>query len=70
MTNGVNVLREDNPDNLDQLIRLPGQQEDKETGLYYNRHRYYNPGQGSISPRTRLGWRGDGIYIATYLIIR
>ncbi|MBJ8738439.1 RHS domain-containing protein, partial [Citrobacter amalonaticus] len=41
-----NILREDNPYNLEQLIRLPGQQWDKETGLYYNRHRYYDPAQG------------------------
>ncbi|EFE07712.1 RHS repeat-associated core domain protein [Citrobacter youngae ATCC 29220] len=41
-----NVLREDNPHNLQQLIRLPGQQYDEESGLHYNRHRYYNPGTG------------------------
>lgn len=28
-----NVLREDNPDNLAQLIRLPGQQEDKDSTI-------------------------------------
>lgn len=38
-----NQLAEHNPDNLLQLIRLPGQQFDKETWLYYNRHRYYDP---------------------------
>ncbi|MFO6428382.1 RHS repeat-associated core domain-containing protein [Escherichia coli] len=31
---------------LQQLIRLPGQQYDEESGLYYNRHRYYDPLQG------------------------
>ncbi len=31
------------PDNLEQLIRLPGLQYDDESGLYYNRNRYYNP---------------------------
>jgi len=41
-----NLLSEDNPQNLQQLIRLPGQQYDDESGLYYNRHRYYNPEQG------------------------
>ncbi len=40
-----NMLRENNPDNLQQLIRLPGQQYDEESGLHYNRHRYYDPGQ-------------------------
>ncbi len=29
-----NMLREDNPDNLQQLIRLPGQQYDEESGLH------------------------------------
>ncbi|MDX6979230.1 RHS repeat-associated core domain-containing protein, partial [Citrobacter portucalensis] len=28
------------------MIRLPGQQYDDESGLHYNRHRYYNPGLG------------------------
>ncbi|HDJ2743840.1 TPA: RHS repeat protein, partial [Salmonella bongori] len=41
-----NVLSENNPHNMKQLIRLPGQQCDEETGLYYNRHRYYDPLQG------------------------
>ncbi len=41
-----NLLNEDNPHNLQQVIRLPGQQYDKESGLYYNRHRYYDPQQG------------------------
>ncbi|QPN38418.1 RHS repeat protein [Salmonella enterica] len=40
-----NMLRENNPDNLQQLIRLPDQQYDEESGLHYNRHRYYDPGQ-------------------------
>ncbi|MEM0571879.1 RHS domain-containing protein, partial [Salmonella enterica] len=35
-----NRLKEDNPQKLAQLIRLPGQQYDDETGLYYNRYRY------------------------------
>ncbi len=28
-------------------IRLPGQYKDEETGLHYNRQRYYDPGKGS-----------------------
>ncbi|TFB41915.1 RHS repeat protein, partial [Shigella sonnei] len=38
-----NQLNEENPHQLQQLIRLPGQQYDEESGLYYNRHRYYDP---------------------------
>jgi RHS repeat-associated protein len=58
-----NVLRENNPHNLAQLIRLPGQQFDEETGLYYNRHRYYDPKQGRYITQDPIGLRGDGIYI-------
>lgn len=54
-----NVLREENPHNLQQLIRLPGQQWDKETGLYYNRHRYLDPLQGRYITQDPIGWRGD-----------
>ena len=53
-----NMLREDNPYNLEQLIRLPGQQWDKETGLYYNRHRYYDPEQGRYITQDPIGLRG------------
>ncbi len=55
-----NLLNEENPHQLQQLIRLPGQQYDEESGLYYNRHRYYDPLQGGISPGS--DWtEGDGI---------
>ena len=50
-----NQLNEENPHQLQQLIRLPGQQYDEESGLYYNRHRYYDPLGGGISLRIRLG---------------
>ncbi|EBS7633219.1 RHS repeat protein, partial [Salmonella enterica] len=53
-----NVLREDNHDNLQQLLRLPGQQWDKETGLYYNRYRYLDPVQGRYITQDPIGLRG------------
>lgn len=53
-----NVLSENNPHNLEQLIRLPGQQYDEETGLYYNRHRYYDPQQGRYITQDPIGLRG------------
>ncbi|EDS2852403.1 RHS repeat protein, partial [Salmonella enterica] len=53
-----NVLREDNQHNLQQLIRLPGQQWDKESGLYYNRHRYYDPAQGRYITQDPVGLEG------------
>ncbi|MEW5295327.1 RHS element core protein [Escherichia coli] len=55
-----NQLNEENPHHLHQPYRLPGQQYDKESGLYYNRHRYYDPLQGRyITPDPiglRCGW--------------
>ncbi|ECC8734380.1 hypothetical protein DFR18_001565 [Salmonella bongori] len=53
-----NVLSENNPHNLKQLIRLPGQQYDEETGLYYNRHRYYDPSQGRYITQDPIGLEG------------
>ncbi len=60
-----NVLREDNQHNLQQLIRLPGQQWDKESGLYYNRHRYYDPAQGRYITQDPVGLKG-GLNPYTY----
>jgi len=38
-------------------FRWPGQYEDAETGLHYNRHRYYDPESGQYISRDRLGIR-------------
>ncbi|MBH0368953.1 DUF6531 domain-containing protein [Salmonella enterica] len=53
-----NLSGEENPADLEQLIRLPGQQYDEESGLYYNRHRYYNPGQGRYITQDPIGLKG------------
>ena len=53
------VIAEYNPENLEQPIRLPGQHEDSESGLYYNRHRYYDPISGRYVTQDPIGWRGD-----------
>nr|WP_259649304.1 RHS repeat-associated core domain-containing protein [Delftia sp. UME58] len=37
------VLQEYYPQGIHRAIRLPGQYHDRETGLYYNLHRYYDP---------------------------
>ncbi|WP_318767999.1 RHS domain-containing protein, partial [Escherichia coli] len=50
-----NLLNEENPHQLQQLIRLPGQQYDEESGLYYNRHRYYDPLQGRYITQDPIG---------------
>ena len=46
---------EHNPQQLKQAIRLPGQYHDPETGLYYNRHRYYDPALGSYINQDPIG---------------
>ncbi|STD51883.1 putative Rhs Core protein [Escherichia coli] len=50
-----NQLNEENPHHLHQL---PGQQYDKESGLYYNRNRYYDPLQGRYITPDPIGLRG------------
>lgn len=40
---------------IDNPLRLPGQWEDSETGLYYNRFRYYSPLLGRYLSRDPLG---------------
>ena len=60
-----NQLSEESPTHLQHLIRLPGQQYDDESGLHYNRHRYYNPGQGRYitqDPRGLMGRWNQYIY--------
>lgn len=60
-----NLSGEENPVHLEQVIRLLGQQYDEESGLYYNRHRYYNPGQGRYITQDPIGLSG-GLNPYTY----
>ncbi|HVY37530.1 MAG TPA: DUF6531 domain-containing protein [Polyangia bacterium] len=39
-------------------FRWPGQYEDQETGLYYNRHRYYDPDSGEYTSPDPVGIAG------------
>ncbi|WP_143759810.1 RHS repeat-associated core domain-containing protein [Halomonas sp. TD01] len=41
-----------------QPIRFQGQWHDEESGLYYNRHRYYDPEQGRYISQDPIGLRG------------
>ena len=52
------VVVEYNPQDLDQAIRLPGQHQDRESGLYYNRHRYYDPRIGRYINQDPIDLRG------------
>lgn len=49
------MLSENNLHNAKQFIRLPGQQYDEETELYYNRHRNYDPQQGRYITQDPIG---------------
>ncbi|MEB7482996.1 DUF6531 domain-containing protein [Escherichia coli] len=53
-----NQLNEENPYYLHQPYRLPGQQHDEESGLYYNRNRYYDPLQGRYITQDPIGLAG------------
>lgn len=59
-----NMLREENPQGLEQLIRLPGQQYDEEIGLYYNLYRWHDPLQGAVYHSGSDCLEGDGICIS------
>jgi RHS repeat-associated protein len=46
-------------------FRWPGQYEDEETGLYYNRFRYYDPDAGEYVSQDPIGLRA-GLQFASY----
>jgi RHS repeat-associated protein len=60
-----NVRAEHNPGDLYQPIRLPGQHADGDTGLYYNRHRYYESDIGGYINQDPIGLSG-GINLSAY----
>ncbi len=53
-----NQMNEENPHHLFQPYRLPGQQYDDESGLCYNRNRYYDPLQGRYITQDPIGLSG------------
>jgi RHS repeat-associated protein len=52
------IEAEYNPYQIEQPIRFQGQQFDPETGLHYNRFRYYDPGVGGYISQDPIGLRG------------
>lgn len=50
------MLSEENPQGLEQSLRLPGQWYDEESGLHYNRHRYYDPAQRRYITQDPIGF--------------
>ncbi|SFE66492.1 RHS repeat-associated core domain-containing protein [Paenibacillus algorifonticola] len=48
-------------------FRYPGQYEDEETGLYYNRFRYYSPQEGIYTQQDPIGLAG-GIRLYGYVL--
>ncbi|MDD0815431.1 RHS domain-containing protein [Curvibacter sp. HBC28] len=54
-----------NPYNIDQPIRMQGQQRDQETGLFYNRYRYYIPRVGRYVTQDPVGLQG-GVHLYQY----
>ncbi|MFU2315195.1 RHS repeat-associated core domain-containing protein [Rahnella sp. PCH160] len=53
--NAVDIF---NPYKLRQPIRMQGQHYDEESGLHYNRHRYYDPALGRYITQDPIGLRG------------
>lgn len=55
----------DDPAEAGNAIRFPGQYHDVETGLHYNRHRYYDPDCGRFISKDPIGLAG-GINVYYY----
>ncbi|MBV6818845.1 DUF4329 domain-containing protein, partial [Rahnella sp. PD12R] len=53
--NAVDIF---NPYKLRQPIKMQGQHYDEESGLHYNRHRYYDPAPGRYITQDPIGLRG------------
>jgi RHS repeat-associated protein len=52
------------PPVLEQPFRFQGQLFDEETGLHYNRYRYYDPGVGRFVSQDPIGlWGGNNLFV-------
>ena len=61
-------LRRTQGDGFENPVRFPGQWHDAETGLHYNRHRYYDPATGRYLTPDPIGLWGDSIPTCIRLI--
>jgi RHS repeat-associated protein len=62
-----NTIKEHNPKNIHQPIRFQGQHWDEESGLHYNRYRYYDPMLGRYATQDPIGLKG-GVNLSLYSI--
>ena len=61
---GERSLRNTTPKTWSSPSGCPGQHEDSESGLYYNRHRYYDSVRGSYINQDPIGLSGgDNFYL-------
>jgi len=52
------------------IIRFQGQYFDEETGLHYNRHRYYSPDVGRFISKDPIGLLGGhNVYVYVYVYV-
>ena len=59
--------REEIHPEISQPFRFPGQYHDEETGLYYNRYRYYMPNEGMYTQRDPIGLAGGNPTVYGYV---
>jgi RHS repeat-associated protein len=55
---GERCICDERPRRTSQRIRFQGQQVDEESGLHYNRHRYYDPSAGRFISKDPIGLAG------------
>ena len=60
--------RKDNNNSSFIPFKYQGQYEDAETGLYYNRFRYYDPNAGSYISQDPIGLEGDTLNLYNYVV--
>ncbi|MDQ2772801.1 MAG: DUF6531 domain-containing protein [Bacteroidota bacterium] len=65
--NTYGAVRQGSGNASDCPFRYPGQYEDVETGLYYNRFRYYDPLAGTYISQDPIGLHGNNLNLYAYV---